>query len=255
MTTSETYLGPTPWCDSNHPSIRELAFELTRDAHTAREAAVALFYWVRDSIAYTMGDWNQRASETIARRVGTCSNKSNVMVALARAIGIPAGFHVQYVATPAYFSGAYIPLVAGLTRDVAIHVYPALFIEGSWVRCDPTDDRALCDSIEAIVPHATALDFDGITDAVIPFAAGSIQSDRGPLSNVDEQLSKPCRLTSASKRMFALFVAYLRDHGRRYEVDSKATRARIEADFCRHVLAVDPEAHAELIAQPVARAA
>jgi hypothetical protein len=232
-THSDTYLRGTYWCDIDHPAIRELALELTRTARTSREAAVALFYWVRDHIIYTMGEWNQRASETIALGSGTCSSKANVLVALARSIGIPAAFHVQYIETAAYFGGAYIPMIRKLTRDTAIHVYATLWLDGRWVRCDPTDDRALCESIQAIVPHARALEFDGIADAVIPFADGSIQSDRGPLLDVDAQLSSGTRLSPTIKQVFAQYVVYMRSNGRRYVDDSDIGRARIEDDFRR----------------------
>jgi hypothetical protein len=243
-TLSDTYLRSTYWCDASHPAIAELAAELTRRARNPREAAVALFGWVRDHIIYTMGEWNQRASETIAMGTGTCSNKANVLVALARSIGIPAAFHVQYVATDAYFAGAYIPMIKKLTRDVAIHVYATLFVDGRWVRCDPTDDRTLCESICAIVPHAQTLEWDGVNDAVIPFAEGSIKSDTGPVFDIDAQLSSGTRLSPAIKRVFARYVAYMRDQGKRYVVDSDIGRAHIEDDFRRYLCAVDGAAMA-----------
>ena len=243
------YLAPTTMCDADHPAVRHVATEVTRGARTQREAAVALFYWVRDEVAYTMGDWSWRASDTLAMRLGTCSNKSNLMVAMARAIGIPAGFHVQYVETSSYFSGGFIPMVEAIARDVAIHVYVTLFLDGRWVRCDPTDDLALCEAIEAFVPHARALDFDGEHDAVIPFAAGSIQSDRGPLADIDGQLSRPARIEEGQKRMFAAYVAYMREHGTAYGADAPAQRLRIEADFRRHLAETEPVAWAAVTEQ------
>jgi Transglutaminase-like superfamily len=241
------YLAPSAWCDSEHALVRQLAFEVTRDARTVKEAAVALFYWVRDNVAYTMGDWNYRASETLAMRVGTCSNKANLMVAMARSLGIPAGFHVQYIQTASYFAGGFIPLVSALVRDKAIHVYPTLLIDGRWVRCDPTDDRALSDAIAAIVPHARTFDFDGERDALLPFADGAVLSDLGPLPEIDEMLLRSPRLSPATKRMFAAYVAFMRRYGARYTRDCGEERVRIEADFLTVLARVEPEAHAELV--------
>src|SRR5690348_2856812 len=82
----DAYLAPTPWCDADHPVVAHLAREITRGARTQVEAAAALFAWVRDELVYTMGDWNWKASETLALRTGTCSNKANVLVAFARAL-------------------------------------------------------------------------------------------------------------------------------------------------------------------------
>ncbi len=249
------YLAPTPMCDADDDAVREMAAEVTRDARTRRDAAVALFYWVRDEIAYTMGDWNWRASQTLTLRRGTCSNKANLMVAMARALGIPAGFHVQFVTTPSYFSGGFIPLVQRVVRDKAIHVYVTLFLNGRWVKCDPADDKALSDAIEAIVPHARAFDFDGEHDVVIPFAPGSVLSDRGPLADIDAELSREARIGAAHKRMFAAYIAYMRQFGARYRQDSRAERLRIDADFGRFLADTDPEAYAELLAEPAPAAA
>lgn len=251
----QAFLAPTPMCDADNAAVRRMAAEVTRGARTQREAAVALFYWVRDNITYTMGDWNWRASETLARRSGTCSNKGNLMVAMARALGVPAGFHVQYVTTPSYFSGGFIPLVRRSVRDTAIHVYVTLFIDGRWVKADPTDDKALSDAIEAIVPHAKAFDFDGEHDAVIPFAEGSVVSDRGPFTDIDADLMRHARISEAHKRMFAAFVAFLREFGSRYVHDTLDEQLRIEADFLRYLAEREPEAHAELFARPTPVAA
>jgi hypothetical protein len=251
--TPDRFAGHTDWCDTDHPLVRELAHWIARDAHTVRDAAAAVFLWVRDSIAYTMGDWNQRASETIVRGAGTSANKANLVVALARALGIPAGFCVRHVTTSVYFGGAFIPVVAGLMRDVAIHVSPVLVIEGRWVHCDPTHDRPLGNAIGALVPHARVLAFDGISEAAIPFPAGSIRSERAALTDIDALLSTACRTSPATQRLLACYIAFLRDRGASYSVDSNAER--LEADFVRHLLAVDPRGHAELVAPPVAHAA
>lgn len=241
------FLTATQMCDLDSAAVREVAAEVTREARTPRESAVALFYWIRDEIEYTMGDWNWRASETLRLRKGTCSNKANLMVAMARSLGIPAGYHVQFVNTTAYFSGSFIPLIQRSVRDRAIHVYATLFLDGRWVKCDPTDDKALSDAIEEIVPHARAFEFDGEHDAVLPFAAGSVLSDRGPIVDIDEDLRRDPRISNAHKRMFAGFVAFMREYGARYRQDSHEERGRIEADFCQFLAETEPEAYAELL--------
>ncbi len=244
-----TFLAATQMCDADDVAVREMAADVAREARTPREAAVALFYWVRDEIEYTMGDWNWRASETLRLGKGTCSNKANLMVAMARSLGIPAGFHVQYVTTPSYFSGSFIPLIEESVRDRAIHVYVTLYLDGQWVKCDPTDDKRLSDAIEAIVPHARALDFDGRHDAVMPFAQGSVLSDRGPFADIDADLSRDARIDEAHKRLFAGYVAFMREYGARYRCDSHDERIRIEADFCRYLAANEPAAYAVLMGE------
>lgn len=249
------YLAPTTMCDADSPAIREAALEITRGARDDREAAVALFYWVRDEVAYTMGDWNWKASETLSLGRGTCSNKANLMVALARAIGIPAAFHVQYVAAPAYFSGGFIPIIRNSVRDAAIHVYVSLHIDGQWVKCDATDDKALSDAIEAIVPHAKAFDFDGRRDAVIPFKEGSVLSDQGPFADIDADLNRAARISPAHKRMFGAAIEFMRTHGRQYLRDCNDERQRMQSDFLAYLAKTAPEVHSALVAVPGAVAA
>jgi transglutaminase-like putative cysteine protease len=65
---------------------------------------VSLFYWVRDNIEYELGLKSDTASSTLLRGSGSCINKANLVVALLRALGIPAGFHIMTVKTRAYFS-------------------------------------------------------------------------------------------------------------------------------------------------------
>lgn len=246
------FLTATQMCDADDAAVREVAAAVTRQARTSRESAVALFYWIRDEIEYTMGDWNWRASETLRLRRGTCSNKANLMVAMARSLGIPAGYHVQFVNTTAYFAGSFIPLIQRSVRDRAIHVYVTLFLDGRWVKCDPTDDKALSDAIEEIVPHAGAFEFDGEHDAVIPFATGSVLSDHGPIIDIDDDLRRDARISTAHKRMFAGFVAFMRECGTRYRQDSQEERLRIEGDFCRFLAATEPEAYAQLVGEQAA---
>lgn len=241
------FVAATQMCDAGSEAIHAAALEITRGTRTQREAAVALFYWVRDEVEYTMGDWNWRASETLRLRKGTCSNKANLMVAMARALGIPAGFHIQYVTTDSYFRGAFIPLIQRSVRDRAIHVYVTLWLDGRWVKCDPTDDKALCDSIDQVVPHATTLDFDGEHDAMLPFREGSVLSDRGPFSDIDADLTREARISAAHKALFGRFVAFMRDSGGRYDKETAAVTAQIEADFLEFFADVEPSAYAELM--------
>lgn len=87
------YLQPTAFIESDAEAIQRLAGELRRP--TARETAVALFNWVRDSIRYdpyTALDPapSFRATAVLERGRGFCVQKAVLLAALARAAGIPA---------------------------------------------------------------------------------------------------------------------------------------------------------------------
>ncbi len=253
-TSLDPFLARTSFTNADHPAIRDHAAALTAGLETTAEKAVALYRWVRDEVRYTMGSWNQTASETLTLRVGTCSNKANLLVALARSIGIPAAFRVQYVDVKTYFEGGFIPMLKKMVRDVTIHVYVALWIDGEWVKCDPADDRALSESIVAIVPHAIVLDFDGKNDSTIPFRKEGIRSDVGPVASIDEQLSRRAKFPASYSRVFGLLISFMRQNGAKYTANDDLTRARIERDF-RAFLAADHREDHDAFAAEEARLA
>ena len=92
----ERYLQPTPVIDCNNPSIQEKSKDLTKGQADIIEKARSLFYFVRHEIKYTIYVSKSRpehflASNTLSKREGYCVQKAVLLVALARAAGIPAG--------------------------------------------------------------------------------------------------------------------------------------------------------------------
>ena len=62
----EEYLQETEYCDFESREIKKLVDDLSISEKSNIEIAKILFYWVRDRIAYRLGIWNRRASETLA---------------------------------------------------------------------------------------------------------------------------------------------------------------------------------------------
>lgn len=81
--------------DYTHPIVRETASRLTRGKTTDLEKVEAIFYFVRDEIAYMLlpGGDEVLASEIITAGKGQCNNKNIVFLALCKAAGIPARIH------------------------------------------------------------------------------------------------------------------------------------------------------------------
>ncbi|TET12664.1 MAG: transglutaminase domain-containing protein, partial [Dehalococcoidia bacterium] len=91
----ERYLKPTNVIDCDTESIGEKARLVTEGLESDREKAVALYYFVRDQIKQNpyapcqfLEDY--KASSTLERGHGFCQHKAVLLVALARAAGIPA---------------------------------------------------------------------------------------------------------------------------------------------------------------------
>ena len=98
------YLRPTKLCDSKNPLIVGKAIELKSEERkilgrepTKKEMAMKIYLFVRDEIKFGSDLFSRKASETLMRRVGQCIHKTNLQVALCRAVKIPARYHLVEV--------------------------------------------------------------------------------------------------------------------------------------------------------------
>lgn len=53
--------------------------------------------WVAKHIEYSFQDKSDLASDTLRKRLGMCTNKATLQIALLRALGIPAGYCVVHI--------------------------------------------------------------------------------------------------------------------------------------------------------------
>jgi len=158
------YLSPTSFIDCDDISIVEKSGELVPAVEEVRKRAICIFYFVRDEIAYNAfsprTDADYRASITLRRMEGYCVQKAVLLVALARASGIPARLRFADIKghlTPAEF------VERRGSNLFSFHVLADLLIEGRWVKATPTYDKEYCR--KAGIPP---VEFDGIADAMLP---------------------------------------------------------------------------------------
>jgi transglutaminase-like putative cysteine protease len=159
----EKYLTPTPVIDCNNPSIKEKTKDLTEGQEDVIEKARSLFYFVRDEIKYNIYVLKSlpehfRASNTLSKGEGYCVQKAVLLVALARAGGIPAGLGF------ARLRNNLLPekMVKWLgTNILPFHGYAELYLRGKWVKSTPAFDLKMCEE-NRIVP----VEFDGKNDAM-----------------------------------------------------------------------------------------
>lgn len=186
------FLAATEFCDATHPSIAALANHLTAGFAAPREKAVALFQWVQEHLKYRVGHWNRKASLALTDDEGTCTVKANLLVALLRAVGIPAAFGVMAVNGQEYF-GPVTPRVlrCHISRR-SPHVYVCVWL-GAWLRCDPCDDHRLAHNTFVINPPSKPVAWDGRGDAVINLDPTHILEDRWPVPSIDDMMRKTLR--------------------------------------------------------------
>ena len=202
------HLRATRYCDCAHPDVRRVAADVAAGAASERDAAVRLFDFVRDEVRYFFGPWAVRASRTLAQREGTCTNKANLLVALLRAAEIPAAYGVLRVDAQRYF-GSLAPVpFASRARRHSTHVFAAAWLDGSWVRCDPTTDRDMAERTSHFCRQTTLVAWDGFHDAMDFLEPEHVHADLGLFDDIDELLDKPAR--NASPEFLARVNDYVR---------------------------------------------
>jgi transglutaminase-like putative cysteine protease len=137
--------------DSDAQDIRRTAERCLQGAHTAGERLRALFYFVRDEIAYTfvpqgssmLSDPSEtfRASATLERGSGMCIQKAALLCALARASGFRARLSFQALRDHR------LPreLATLMGSDILVpHGLVSVELNERWLRLDSSLDRDLC---------------------------------------------------------------------------------------------------------------
>jgi transglutaminase-like putative cysteine protease len=161
----EIYLRPTYTVDSNHERIAAQAALVTKDCSSPVEKAVALFYFVRDSIRYnifmiSVFKEDFRASKVLEWGKGYCVQKAVLLTALGRASGIPT--RMAFAKITNHRTPPHIHQKLGV-NTFPRHGYNQFFLNGRWVSAAATFDKDLCEKNGLPV-----VEFDGKNNAMLP---------------------------------------------------------------------------------------
>lgn len=167
----DEYLGRTELCDSNNEEIKKKAQKLAKDAAAPKEAAINIFYFVRDEILYALDFVDVKASHTLRTRLGECVNKSNLQIALLRAVGIPARYR-RVAIRKELLQGIFSGLVYRSLPEVAgPHPYCEYYLSGKWIACQALFDKALFEGVLqrgfAAASQIPTIDWDGENDLIV----------------------------------------------------------------------------------------
>jgi transglutaminase-like putative cysteine protease len=167
------YLKPTRFMDFDNKIVQDFALKNSNPDASQTANAVSLYYAVRDGINYS--PWNLvmnpnviSASQTITRGIGYCIEKSPILAACGRYLGIPSrlGFSIvrNHISTKKF--------VEMLRTDMFVfHGYNEFFLEGKWVKCTPAFNKSLCERF-----NTHPLEFDGAQDSIFQeFAPNGIK--------------------------------------------------------------------------------
>ena len=159
----EGYLKCTEIIDCDTEAVRDKAHQLTSGLQTDKEKAISLYYFVRDEIKHNayapLHDPDRyKASNTLQAGNGICQQKAILLVALARAIGIPARVGLIDIRDH-LISDTFREMIGGI-NILPLHGYAELYLDGKWIHASPAYDIEICRR-KRFVP----VEFDGVNDA------------------------------------------------------------------------------------------
>ena len=128
------FLANDEYVDFDAERIQAAAFELFSDGMGEIEKARAAFEFVRDEIPHSF-DCNAqvitaRASDVLKHRTGICHTKANLLAALLRSQGIPAGFCFQRITLDDDDSMGY-----------CVHAFNSVYLNGRWIKLDARGNK------------------------------------------------------------------------------------------------------------------
>lgn len=224
----EPYLQETKYCDFSHPSIQKLAKEIGNKYEKEEDKIKNLFFWVKENIKFEFDWWRRKASETLKLKKGMCTNKSNLLIALLRALKIPSGYGILKVETIKFYGPLMCPSFKYLVSPQTKHFYTGIFFNGKWIRCDPSVDSDLAESIRGKSVYGELSGFD-INDKEIQSFPGVLKREEF-LFTADEILSSsPRRLTKSAQNLLNFYLLFLREN--KNFIEKFSLKEEIEKQF------------------------
>lgn len=154
---------------------------------TPKDAAIKIFDFVRDEIQFEVNRADERASETLQRGSGFCITKTNLQIALLRAIGIPARYHHVHLSKGIIRGLFPEPIYDRLPDTITYHPWCECYLTNDWVSCEalfPEDLFSdLCKRGFITNEQIPTIDWDGETDLVL--CTPWIVKDEGVTHNMD----------------------------------------------------------------------
>lgn len=194
------FLKPTFFCDCDHQSIINMAHELTKGCETDKDNALKIFYFVRDKIPF-MTDYVVKASETLKKRYGYCVTKASLHVALLRASGIPARYHLAHLKKQCLKRVIATGVYNAFRDIITFHPWAECYLNDKWISCDTLFDEPLVKAIYKKGIHTKeqipTIEWDGETD--LNTMTAWMVKDKGSHASLDELFQKVQKFLNPEK--------------------------------------------------------
>jgi len=128
------FLAEHEYVDFSAANIQSKAKELFCGINDNISKARIAFEFVRDEIPHSFDIGatviTAKASDVLLHKTGICHAKSNLLAALLRTQGIPAGFCFQH-----------ITLMDDDSEGYCAHCYNAVYLDGAWIKLDARGNK------------------------------------------------------------------------------------------------------------------
>ena len=129
-----TFLCEDKYVDFSAANIQENAVELFDDISDNTQKARIAYEFVRDKIPHSFDVGAEiittKASDVLKHKTGICHAKANLLAALLRSQGIPAGFCFQH-----------LTLMNDDSAGYCVHCYNAVWLNERWVKLDARGNK------------------------------------------------------------------------------------------------------------------
>lgn len=207
----EEYLKPTELCDCENEELKRRAKEIIKDAETPKGAALKVFSFVRDGVPVKLDAIGDKASKTLKKGGGSCANKTNLQIALLRAVGVPARYHqvnIRKESLKGIVSGFMYKQLPGI---VWWHPWCECYLSERWVACEALYDEALYRATlqEGLLTteQIPSIDWDGENDLHV--VDTWIVQDVGTFASLDEAFKKAQKERGVRALLFGWLVIFL----------------------------------------------
>lgn len=159
-----TYLQSSYFFDYENELIQKLVSTYQTQDISEKKKAIGLYTLVRDQWKYdpysiSLTEDNYRASTIAGRSTGNCVEKSIVLIACLRAVGIPARLHLGKVKN--HIAVERLTEKFG-SNELTPHGMVNAYLNGRWLKMSPAFNKSLCTRF-----RVEPLDFDGETDSFL----------------------------------------------------------------------------------------
>ena len=213
----EGYLESTKYCDCDNESLKKKVVDIINGAETKTEAALKIFYYIRDEIPFnsTLTIY-RKASTTMEDGTVDYCNKINLHTAFLRAVDIPA--RLRYAQINKEILKHFIPgfLYSHIPNPIG-HAWCECYLDEKWISCEALFDEPLFagmnDKNLISSEDIPSIDWDGMNDLIL--LKNWIVEHNEPFTSLDDLLQNELEKVGYPPKIFCILFNWLAAMGSR----------------------------------------